>query len=338
MNFTTYTFYEIKKDKRVTTCEWEAFYLISKKIWISGMASIMILGLAACNNDDNAAIDRDNRYGTMNARDNDLNTRRIFDRDDRITRTQNRFNDRDNQYDFYNRNRNDRNDDRFDGLEISSNSTNTPSNKFPHTSAVLVREAKFKYITVGDTQGRNRGRRHARNKTQNQNNIPPLNIVPPAPAPVTPTPRPATPAPAAPTPKPTAPTTQAPAQGISQAAARVIELTNVQRRQNGLPDLKADTQLSGVAQKKSVDMKQNNYFSHTSPTYGSPFDMMRDFGVTYKTAGENIAQGQQTPEQVVDAWMKSQGHRENILSPKYTHIGVGYEAGGHHWTQMFIGK
>jgi uncharacterized YkwD family protein len=93
-----------------------------------------------------------------------------------------------------------------------------------------------------------------------------------------------------------------------------------------------------VAQKKSVDMAQNNYFSHTSPTYGSPFDMMRDFGVTYRTAGENIAQGQRTPQEVVNAWMNSAGHRQNILSTNFTHIGVGYEKSGNHWTQMFIGK
>ena len=119
---------------------------------------------------------------------------------------------------------------------------------------------------------------------------------------------------------------------------QAIELTNAERRKNGLPDLKSDTKLSGVAQKKSEDMRQNNYFSHTSPTYGSPFDMMRDFGVTYKTAGENIAQGQQTPQQVVQAWMNSEGHRKNILSKDFTHIGIGYDQNGHHWTQMFIGK
>ncbi|QGQ48813.1 CAP domain-containing protein [Metabacillus sediminilitoris] len=129
-----------------------------------------------------------------------------------------------------------------------------------------------------------------------------------------------------------------PAKGLSQAVQQVIDLTNEERRKNGLPNLTADTKLSGVAQKKSEDMRQNNYFSHTSPTYGSPFDMMRDFGVTYKTAGENIAQGQQTPQQVVQAWMNSEGHRKNILSKDFTHIGVGYDQNGHHWTQMFIGK
>ena len=85
-------------------------------------------------------------------------------------------------------------------------------------------------------------------------------------------------------------------------------------------------------------MNNNHYFSHTSPTYGSPFDMMRDFGVSYKSAGENIAMGQTTAEQVVDAWMNSEGHRKNILNANYTHIGVGFSKGGNYWSQMFIQK
>ena len=76
----------------------------------------------------------------------------------------------------------------------------------------------------------------------------------------------------------------------------------------------------------------------TSPTYGSPFDMMKTFGISYKSAGENIAMGQTTPEQVVQAWMNSPGHRENIMNSSFTHIGVGYVASGNYWTQMFIGK
>ena len=82
----------------------------------------------------------------------------------------------------------------------------------------------------------------------------------------------------------TAPTTS------SQAVQQVIDLTNVERKKNGLPALTADAKLNSVAQAKSTDMQQNNYFSHASPTYGSPFDMMRDQGVSYKSAGENIAQ------------------------------------------------
>lgn len=143
-----------------------------------------------------------------------------------------------------------------------------------------------------------------------------------------------------PTEQPTAPTSQETQNtaGISGYAQQVIDLTNQERAKEGLPALKADAQLSSVALKKSQDMKANNYFSHTSPTYGSPFDMMRDFGVSYKTAGENIAQGQRTPQEVVQAWMNSEGHRKNIMSKDFTHIGVGHETSGNHWTQMFIGK
>ncbi|GAE35256.1 CAP domain-containing protein [Halalkalibacter akibai] len=133
-------------------------------------------------------------------------------------------------------------------------------------------------------------------------------------------------------------TEQQPTQGITDLESQVIELTNVERRNNGLPDLQADASLSHVAREKSNDMQQNNYFSHTSPTYGSPFDMMRDFNVSYNSAGENIAQGQRSPQEVVQAWMNSEGHRANILNAEYTHIGVGYQQTGHYWTQMFISR
>lgn len=127
-------------------------------------------------------------------------------------------------------------------------------------------------------------------------------------------------------------------EGISETEMKVIELTNAERRKNGLSDLKADASLSNVARDKSKDMQANNYFSHTSPTHGSPFDMMRDYGISYTTAGENIAMGQRSPEEVVQAWMNSEGHRKNILTPDFTHIGVGYVEEGNYWTQMFIGK
>jgi uncharacterized YkwD family protein len=132
--------------------------------------------------------------------------------------------------------------------------------------------------------------------------------------------------------------TAEPTEGISETEQKVIELTNAERRKNGLSDLKADSALSNVAREKSKDMKAKNYFSHTSPTYGSPFDMMRDFGISYNTAGENIAMGQRSPEEVVQAWMNSEGHRKNILNGNFTHIGVGYVKDGNYWTQMFIGK
>jgi uncharacterized protein YkwD len=65
--------------------------------------------------------------------------------------------------------------------------------------------------------------------------------------------------------------------------------------------------------------------------------MMRSFGVSYRTAGENIAVGYTSPAAVVQGWMNSEGHRANILNASYTQIGMGYESAGHHWTQMFIG-
>ena len=117
----------------------------------------------------------------------------------------------------------------------------------------------------------------------------------------------------------------------------VIRLVNEIRVKNGLNPLISDWELSRVARYKSQDMKDNNYFSHTSPVYGSPFNMMKKIGISYKTAAENIAKGQKTPQAVVNSWMNSSGHRANILNPSYKKIGVGYVASGNYWTQMFVG-
>lgn len=238
-----------------------------------------------------------------------------------------------------------------DMVGISADRTSLNSKQYPHTRAILIQEAKYKYIPFGSIQGRwyqyGAPQQGVAPNQQQQPTVKEPAQQPAAPAP----PAAEAPAPTAPAPAPAAPKPQqpadtnkqtqnkAPATGEgSQFVQQVIDLTNGQRSKNGLPALKADTQLNGVAQKKSADMQQKNYFSHTSPTYGSPFDMMRDFGVTYKSAGENIAQGQRTPQEVVNAWMNSEGHRKNILSRDFTHIGVGYEKTGNHWTQMFIGK
>lgn len=124
---------------------------------------------------------------------------------------------------------------------------------------------------------------------------------------------------------------------IRELERAVIEFTNIYRRNNGLTDLKENRLLSQVARKKSEDMLENQYFSHESPVFGSPFAMMQHFGVDYYAAGENIAKGYQTPEEAVDAWWESPGHKKNILSPLYKEIGVGYVETGKYWTQMFIG-
>ena len=119
---------------------------------------------------------------------------------------------------------------------------------------------------------------------------------------------------------------------------RVLELINIERQRAGLRPLKMDERVRKVARLKSEDMRTQHYFDHNSPTYGSPFDMLKQFGIRYRSAGENIAQGYSTPEAVVNGWMNSSGHRANILNPNFTHIGIGYDAKGHYWTQMFIQK
>ncbi len=124
---------------------------------------------------------------------------------------------------------------------------------------------------------------------------------------------------------------------VTSFESEVVRLVNNIRRQNGLSPLTQDWELSRVARYKSQDMRDKGYFSHTSPTYGSPFQMIRAFGLSYRTAGENIARGYSTPQAVVNGWMNSSGHRANILNPSFTKIGVGYVASGHYWTQMFIG-
>ena len=103
---------------------------------------------------------------------------------------------------------------------------------------------------------------------------------------------------------------------------------NAERAKYGLSALTLDETLCGYARVKSQDMHDQGYFFHTSPRYGSPFDMMRGFGVSYQYAGENIAMGYSSPAGVVNAWMNSEGHRANILSANYTSIGVGYVADG----------
>jgi uncharacterized YkwD family protein len=323
------------------------------------------MGLAACNNNDKNQINdqTSNRVGMNNT--NTRNNTPYMDvrdgRDDGIDHngplTEDYTNNNNSQSDldvnlFNTKRKNKKNYNNNDDM-ISSYQTSLNSNQYPHTRAVLIRDAKYQYMTIDPRSwafqqiqpyinqqaptGQAPIQQPAPIQEPKQTTQAPKQTAPaPAPKQTAPAPAPkqTTPAPKQPTQTQNAPTTGA----VSQYVQQVIDLTNAQRSKNGLPALKADTQLSGVAQKKSLDMQQKNYFSHTSPTYGSPFDMMRDFGVTYKSAGENIAQGQRTPQEVVTAWMNSEGHRKNILSSNFTNIGVGYEATGKHWTQMFIGK
>lgn len=115
---------------------------------------------------------------------------------------------------------------------------------------------------------------------------------------------------------------------------QMLDLVNQERQKQGLPALKADPELTKVARVKAKDMIDNNYFDHNSPTYGSPFDMMKKFGVEYKTAGENLA-GNSSVEGAHQNLMNSQGHRENILKSDYTNVGIGVVDGGQ-YGKMFV--
>ncbi|MDP4095102.1 MAG: CAP domain-containing protein [Bacillota bacterium] len=162
----------------------------------------------------------------------------------------------------------------------------------------------------------------------------------PAPAKTTPpktTPPKTTPAPT--TPPKTTPAPATPA-GISADEQTLLNLVNKARADAGVGPLAFDMALVKTARLKAQDMVANNYFSHQSPTYGSPFDMMRQFGITFKTAGENIA-GNSTVKGAFDAWMNSSGHKANILNSSFNYTGIGISPSSTYGlilVQQFIGK
>ena len=127
---------------------------------------------------------------------------------------------------------------------------------------------------------------------------------------------------------------------LSEDEKEVFDLINEQRTKNGLSALKIDDQVTNVARIKAKDLVDNNYFAHESPTYGTPFQMLKNFGISYKTAGENIA-GNSSNQKAVEAWMNSEGHRANILNGNYNYTGIGVVNSskyGKMYVQMFIGK
>lgn len=130
------------------------------------------------------------------------------------------------------------------------------------------------------------------------------------------------------------------AEGLTSDEQEVFDLINAQRTAAGLSALKVDSEVQNVARAKAQDMVDNNYFSHISPTYGSPFDMLKSYGIKYKAAGENIA-GNSSNSGAVNAWMNSEGHKANILSNNYNYTGIGVVSSpkyGKIYVQMFIGK
>lgn len=136
------------------------------------------------------------------------------------------------------------------------------------------------------------------------------------------------------------PNAQASTEVLTVQEQEMLNLINQARAENNAPPLQIDMHVTNVARTKAQDMIDNNYFSHYSPKYGSPFDMLKSFGISYVQAGENIA-GNQNVQDAHSALMNSPGHRKNILNPNYTHIGLGIKSGGHYgnmFSQMFVSK
>lgn len=159
--------------------------------------------------------------------------------------------------------------------------------------------------------------------------------------PSNPNPAPSNPStPSTPSPAPSTPSTPPTSSNLSAEESKMVSLVNQERMNQGINPLSVNSVLTTLARQKSQDMVNNNYFSHTSPTYGSPFQMMQKAGVTYKTAGENLA-GAQTTASAHQNLMNSPGHRANILNSSFTEIGIGVISGsayGNIYTQMFIGR
>jgi len=129
-------------------------------------------------------------------------------------------------------------------------------------------------------------------------------------------------------------------EGITNSEQTLLDLINGARADVGAAPLKFDMNVVKVARLKGQDMVDNNYFSHTSPTYGSPFDMLSQFNISYRTAGENIA-GNSSINGAYQSWMNSSGHRQNIENDSYNYTGLGIINGSRYgkiFVQIFIGR
>lgn len=117
---------------------------------------------------------------------------------------------------------------------------------------------------------------------------------------------------------------------------QVLNLVNKERRSQGLSALSLSSEAQQAARVRAKEIVSS--FSHTRPNGTSCFTVLNEIGAKYTSAGENIAKGQKTPEQVVEAWMNSPSHRANILSSKYTKLGVGcyFNGSNTYWAQMFL--
>lgn len=210
----------------------------------------------------------------------------------------------------------------------------TSSNPYtinPTLVYTVVRNADGTYKIIPSTSSSNNGNTSASGNMGST--VPQQPAVPPSNASVSPAPSGNQSSPSAPT------TTLKDDYTLTQDEKTMIDYVNEERTKVGLKPLAVDLKLAQVARLKAQDMKNLNYFSHTSPTYGSPFDMMKSFGITYRTTGENIAKNSSVLKAHL-AFMNSEGHRANILNSTFTHIGVGIVdySGSKIVVEMFIGK
>jgi uncharacterized protein YkwD len=117
-------------------------------------------------------------------------------------------------------------------------------------------------------------------------------------------------------------------------ARRLADLVNRHRVSIGLEPLSWSSRAARVAMAHSQDMSRRKFFSHMNPDRKSPFDRLRDAGIEFRAAGENIASGQTTADEAFEDWIRSRGHRENIESPLFTHQGIAVHR--NHWTQVLL--
>jgi len=238
------------------------------------------------------------------------------------------------------------------GLVLAAQAITAPA----QAADQIYNNYKVVYYTTTKTQALNTGSNYTTYKipgtnitvrvlvtqgTQQQQPAPvpqPVPVPAPEPQPV-PTPPQPVPVPPQPTPQPTPEPKPVPVQPTQPAALsvdeqRMYDLVNGERSKQGLKPLAIDMELVKLARMKAKDMIDKNYFSHQSPTYGSPFDMMKNAGVSYRTAGENLA-GASTVDRAHTNLMNSPGHRANILNSGYTSAGIGVVNGGP-YGKMFV--
>ena len=108
---------------------------------------------------------------------------------------------------------------------------------------------------------------------------------------------------------------------LTSSEEELLSLINEERKKNNLPNFQINEELQNVARLKAEDLVQNNYFSHVSPTYGTPFEMLKANSIKYKTASENIA-GNSSLSGAIESWLSSESHRKNILSNDYNYTGI----------------